>query len=822
MKPLFNFLGRFARKGLLFTLYFLSGIILALILLTTYVFINQSKLIDLLLKQFNEYELVSIYYSSIKFDTFKNFPFATFSFSDFILTLPENGNNDTLMSAQNLDLKINAARLLLGNFEINSCKAENGRLNLKTNLLKKNDINPANGQAPLLQNEFFINRFTLSSFKALIEDTLSRQKSLIGIDRLTLNIRAKNILTLNLDCQLKEINLGSKFMLNEQTQVNAIASYDGKSVFLRNVKISLSGSRLELQGLYRLENSTLGLSFKLNRTNINRLIQVTNIKRLPADITGKVAMSGKLSYNGGKKNLTGLWIDYDAQNVSIIAKGKIIEIKEINGLSYFTNNLQTHSGQVSNAVVRYENIEAAFSGRTYGTNRIIILAEGLLKLGKNEPSFTNKLTGLEGNGTFKALLELRKGNGLQSKHFGFLLHDVASEISFSLDSISAFKNLSNISGKATIRDKAIISATCYLDSSKIDFTLCQNNAIYYLNNPLNFSPSIYLNSSYLNLDSLIKSVSTVNKGGKKRVYTTVETSINTKKLIYTNYAFENVTGVMNIVGDSIYVKGLNAKGFEGKIDGDLMVVGDKYSINASMEGIDITELFRHYNSWNQKYITHNNIEGHLSGHCNFDFELDSANNIRWDRAKMNSEITINDGKLRGMNNIKKLSKWLKLDQVKSIDFTTIHNNILISNGCIYIPSMDLNSNVMGLNLSGKHFLTNDYEYHARINFSSLLAQRFLNYSADYNQPKTSSGAINLYLTLKGNSKGYEVFLDKKSSYEAIKNTINTEGQSLKEIISNEFKQTFEDSLKKQHAIQQQPTSQKFQVEWDEYDTTKTK
>jgi hypothetical protein len=823
MYALFNFMGNFVHKIVLFTLYATSVILIVLIVMVFYVYKNQSKLVDLLLKQLNEYEVVVINYNNIQFDTFKNFPYATFSFTDFIVTLPVKESSDTLISTKKIDLKINVARLFLGDFEINSFDAENGKVNLKAYLLQKNNVGySTNNPTSYFQNEFSITRFTLSNFKILLPDTLNQQNTLLDVDRLSLNLRAKNEITANLDCQLKETKIGDKLNLTSLTQIRASARYDGKIILLRNVKISSNGIRAEFQGLYRLDNSMLSLNFKLNRTNLSDLIKIAHIKGFPSGITGKTSIAGKLEYSISEKEINTLLLGYNAQNVSLMVKGKKMEFEELVGQSKFTNNLQRHTGKVSKAKIRYDNMEASLSGRAYGTKQIIILAEGFLRLAKNGSPFTNALAGVGGDGTVKVLLEVKKDQNSNNKDVNLTIHDVATDFNFSIDSLPKFKNLSKISGKVDIHDEATLKATAYLDSSKIDFTIYQKYIVNCLNNLSNFTPSIYLKADYLNLDSLIHSISAINKVDTNKVRATIETSINSKKLVYANYTFDNVTGVMKILGDSIYVKGLQASGFKGKIEGNIMVVGSQYSIDASMDGIDITELFKHFNSWNQKYITYKNIEGRLSGHCNFDFELDSASNILWSMAKMNSDITIKDGKLRGMNNIKKLSRWLRLDQVKSIDFTTIHNNIVISNGCVYIPSMDMNSNVLGLNVSGKHFLTNTYEYHARINFSDVLAHRFLSGSADFSQPKTSSGAINLYLTLKGNGSNYEVFLDKKSSFEDIRNTINSEGQSLKEIISSEVKQTFGDTLNKQSIIHHQPTPQKFSIEWDEYDTTKLK
>jgi hypothetical protein len=187
--------------------------------------------------------------------------------------------------------------------------------------------------------------------------------------------------------------------------------------------------------------------------------------------------------------------------------------------------------------------------------------------------------------------------------------------------------------------------------------------------------------------------------------------------------------------------------------------------------------------------------------------------------KMESDITISNGKLTGMNKIEKLSKWLKLDQVKSIEFKTLRNKIEISDGCVKIPKMDVLSNVVNMQLSGEHYFSGNFTYWMKINFSQVLSRRFLNSSATNDNEHATDGSINLYLKLFGDKNNYEVKLDKKSSFENIRGNIQAEGKALKEIFREEFNQiTKKDTLLKSNKDSSMSNQTKFNIEWDEYDT----
>ena len=423
---------------------------------------------------------------------------------------------------------------------------------------------------------------------------------------------------------------------------------------------------------------------------------------------------------------------------------------------------------------------------------------------------------ISASGSFKALLNLKQ----TQEHLDIAYHNVSGLINFNIDAIDGIDKISDIKGSVDFKDDITIKSTGNIDNKPFKLNINQNNFVGVLNNKISLNPEIFVDAEEIDVSYITEIVSSTPETKESKPNNNIyRVRVDTKNLKYMNYTFQDVRCGMLFTNNTFEIQNFSGQGFDGKLSGTMLNSENKYFIKTDFQGMDISKLFNHYDNFKQTIVTHNNISGSLSGAAILNFTTNNKGEIDMPSIKMESDITISNGKLMGMNKIEKLSKWLKLDQVKSIDFKTLKNKIEISDGCVKIPKMDVLSNVVNMQLSGEHYFAGNFTYWMKINFSQVLSRRFLNSSTKNDNEHATDGSINLYLKLFGNNNNYEVKLDKKTSFEKIRGNIQAEGKTLKEIFKEEFNQiTKKDTILKSNKDSSLSNKTKFNIEWDEYDT----
>ena len=254
--------------------------------------------------------------------------------------------------------------------------------------------------------------------------------------------------------------------------------------------------------------------------------------------------------------------------------------------------------------------------------------------------------------------------------------------------------------------------------------------------------------------------------------------LNFKRATYNRLKLNSLKANGIINGDTISADYFTADCFDGNVSGRFKSHSNSVHTNLWVSNVSIENVFKNFDNWGQSYVTADNLSGRFKGIMNIQFKRNEKGDVEMGSLKLFSDVQVVQGKLKGMDRIKELSKWLNLDQVKVIAFDTLKNKITIENRKIFIPNMDIKSNVLLMNVSGVHDFDNRYEYIARINISNLLKRKFVK-SDQIDFHSTTDGSINLYLKLFGQNDSYEVeWINKKGFESGIHNTVQTDSVSI--------------------------------------------
>ena len=201
-----------------------------------------------------------------------------------------------------------------------------------------------------------------------------------------------------------------------------------------------------------------------------------------------------------------------------------------------------------------------------------------------------------------------------------------------------------------------------------------------------------------------------------------------------------------------------------------------------LNGIDIDSIFYVFENFDQNFI----VDKHLKGKAYADVSLEFAlnQNLRLYQETLVSDIStsIKGGELNNFEPMKKLNKYLNDEGLSKLRFSDIKNDIHIENKTVYIPQMEVRTNVTSIKISGTHTFDQriDYRLIAPLrndkNVTSVEAKQALQ--------EDGTGQSKLFLKIVGTADDYRVVYDSESVKKKIATDLKNEVQELKEAFKN--------------------------------------
>ena len=155
-------------------------------------------------------------------------------------------------------------------------------------------------------------------------------------------------------------------------------------------------------------------------------------------------------------------------------------------------------------------------------------------------------------------------------------------------------------------------------------------------------------------------------------------------------------------------------------------------------------------------------------------------------------VIIKDGELKNFEPMQLLADYLPADNLKHLTFSELKNDIHVENQMIYLPEMQINSNVTNIKIGGTHTFDQHINY-------KIVAPLFNKPRVD---PDEVFGAIEddgasvpkIHLLLTGTTDDYYIKLDKAGMKNQLVNNLKQEVIELKEAFKqkrDEKKKTLE-------------------------------
>jgi len=308
--------------------------------------------------------------------------------------------------------------------------------------------------------------------------------------------------------------------------------------------------------------------------------------------------------------------------------------------------------------------------------------------------------------------------------------------------------------------------------------------------------------------------------------------IHCRNFTFGKFSANNMTGLAQIRNKVLSVADIAMITCQGTVTGKVNINAQaaKYSLlqaKAHLEKVNIKMLFTEFGNFGQDDLKDENLEGQVTADVFFTGLMKNNLAIDLNSIKTHAEIRIENGRLVNYSPMQSLSTFLKVDDLSDIRFATLHNQIDIASEVIYIPSMEIKSNALDLQLMGTHTFNNELDYHFTLALADLIASKFKKRNKGFDNQaefgpveEDGRGRTKVFVSLTGTVENPLVKYDKKAMREKISTDLKEQKVELKQALKKEFRRMSGDTIKKAQQLKdknilKKQEQGKFVIEWDD-------
>ena len=223
-------------------------------------------------------------------------------------------------------------------------------------------------------------------------------------------------------------------------------------------------------------------------------------------------------------------------------------------------------------------------------------------------------------------------------------------------------------------------------------------------------------------------------------------------------------------------------------------------INSELSNINISELFKQFNNFEQTEITDKNISGTLAGNILAKVILDKNFEPILPKLYAKASVTIEDGALINYEPLKELSSFVNIEDLENVRFKTLKNTIEIFDQTIFIPKMKIENNAMNIEVEGTHTFDNYMKYSIGLSVVELLATKanWIARKAEKRIEKNATGGLTAYLLMEGTPDDLKIRYDKATVKDNMKDEVMNEKKKFIKALKGEATLTEETSETKNY------------------------
>ena len=770
---------------------------------------------------------------NVAFSLYEKFPSASVKISNLLAFEKEGFNNDTLFYAKSTYIELSIIDIIQSSFDIKKVVVDNGKINIKYD----DDNNP--NFAIFKTNKQSKNKLSLNNL-ILLGTHINLTKKEVNlkweIQEGFLDFKEKNVI-INAKLFSKKLIVNTRDYIHKKQMIlltvleikkDSILIQKGSIVHIENLKTELSGEIIM--------GKIIDLDFSCEDQELTNIIQ--NTPEHLKSIYSSFQANGIVNCNGNIKGLVSkvsnpyLDMECSIEKGSFNLKSRPFILEGISLKSKITNGEERsfHNTRIEisdfNSKTKNGFLKGDFSIQNLNNYYLTANFSSIWDLAEinhyfeDSPFFNlqgkvNANTQYLGNISFDSKFTnyFLKANHISKTSF--------KEVSFIYKNIPLDFNFNSIECVFKNNQIEVKNSAFTIADSDIDFTGDITNLIgYILKKEDTIDITGKLKATYIKFDELLSLKDTLEEQGEgtmpKWIYADVNTNIKT--FSYDDFIASDITGQFNYNNQSLTGENIRLSSLNGNIAGNFKFYESKNNkltlfSQLNLKKLNIRNTFLAFNNFNQDFITAKHIKGIGSAEIQMQASWKTGFIFEKDKLSVKSHLVIEKGELIQFKPLESLSDYVSLDDLKTVQFSTLENTIEIDNKLVTIPTMEIKSSALSVFLSGTHTFEQEIDYRIKLLLSELMSTKFRKKNTqvkntEFGEVKENGKIFNtIYFKMTGNSENPNISFDGIRFREDVQKGITQEKETIITIIKEDILLTKEQ--------EKQEKGQDVIIEWND-------
>ncbi len=189
-----------------------------------------------------------------------------------------------------------------------------------------------------------------------------------------------------------------------------------------------------------------------------------------------------------------------------------------------------------------------------------------------------------------------------------------------------------------------------------------------------------------------------------------------------------VDGRCRLFNRRLHLDQLNMRSLSGSISltGEIHAVRDdlcRFQMDALVNDIDINATFRTFNQLAAFALVEENLFGSFSGDLHLAGDLNQYLDLDPESLYSYGDVQLKEGRLVDFEPLEGLAGFVKLSDLKDIQFSDVSTSFRVERTYFYIPQLSVTANRYQLDVSGQHGFDNTLDYHVAVEMPRKEARR---------------------------------------------------------------------------------------------------
>ena len=315
----------------------------------------------------------------------------------------------------------------------------------------------------------------------------------------------------------------------------------------------------------------------------------------------------------------------------------------------------------------------------------------------------------------------------------------------------------------------------------------------------------------------------------------VYSDFKVKSFAFGKFKASQVSGKLSYQPKTIVIEDFAMQSQGGTIQGDVLITQTGETITTKAEArfqdVDISDLFYAFNEFGQTVLTHEYIDGALTGFADVTAFWDNHLNPLYDKLAIRSDFIIRKGELINYQPLMGLSDYIEVEELKHIKFDDLNGHVNVADRKVVIDQTQVNSSAIWLQASGEHDFDNRYAYKIQVHMADVIWKKA---KKKRKSNETEFGYIReddhqrtiLPLIITGKDTVFKVSYDKKAGGLILHDRMKKEQMEWKELVlpdsslnsgNENFKVEWneEDNHSEDPPADTNADNEEFRIEWDD-------